>query len=52
MTWRVSWPLRKDCFELKQVVVGKTLRDWHREQRAATKPHYGNIEELTRRRRG
>lgn len=29
LTWRVSLPLRKNCFELKQVIAGEMPRSWH-----------------------
>lgn len=46
LTWRVSMPLRRNCFELRQVVVGKTIRAHRREIRWTTKIHYANLEEL------
>lgn len=29
LTWRVSLSLRKNCFELKQVIAGEMPRSWH-----------------------
>jgi hypothetical protein len=46
LTWRVSVPLRRNCFELRQVIVGKTIRTHRREMRWTTKIHYTNLEEL------
>lgn len=45
LTWRVSLPLRKNCFELKQVVAGEMPRAWHRARRT-DKPHYASIAEF------
>jgi hypothetical protein len=46
LTWRSFLPLRKDCFELRQVVVGKAFAEHRDEQRRPAKPHYSNLEEL------
>ena len=45
LTWRVSLPLRKNCFELYQVIVGKKLSSWHWERRASAKgkPYFKGI---------
>ena len=48
LTWRVSLPLRKSCFEIRQVVVGKTLAEHRREIRRTTKKHYESLGELVR----
>lgn len=37
LTWRVPLPLRKNCFELRQTLVGEMPKSWHRERRAAAK---------------
>ena len=46
LTWRVSLPLRKNCFEIARTVVGKTLRVHRREVRTAGKTFYANLAEL------
>jgi hypothetical protein len=46
LTWRTSFPLRKTCFELREIIVGKTLRTHRRETRQIMKTHYRNLEEL------
>lgn len=51
MTWRVSYPLRKNCFELKQVIAGEMPKIWHRERRFGDKPYYKNLAELVRARK-
>jgi hypothetical protein len=48
LTWRASLPLRRNCFELEQVVVGKTLEAHRRETAMAAKPHYASLAELVR----
>lgn len=48
LTWRVSLPLRKNCFEVRQVVVGKSLAEHRREIRRATKKHYASLNDLVR----
>jgi hypothetical protein len=48
LTWRVSLPLRRNCFEVKQVIVGKTLAEHRQEDRRATKKHYSSLDALVR----
>lgn len=48
LTWRVSLPLRRNCFEVRQVIVGKTLAEYRRELRRATKKHYTSLDVLVR----
>jgi hypothetical protein len=48
LTWRVSLPLRKNCFEVRQVVIGKTLAEHRREISRATKKHYASLNDLVR----
>lgn len=48
LTWRASLPLRQSCFDLRQLVIAKTVRTHRRETRLATKTHYRNLEELIR----
>jgi hypothetical protein len=54
LTWRVSKPLRRNCFELREIVVGGRSRSWHTAQRAAAagKRYYRNLDELIKERQG
>src|SRR5262249_18112477 len=52
MTWRVSYPLRKSCFDLMRVVAGTTARGWYGRARFGNKPYYSNLSELVRARKG
>jgi hypothetical protein len=53
MTWRASIPLRKNLFELKQVVVGELPRSWYSKRRAerAGKIYYASLAEAVASRR-
>jgi len=51
LTWRVSYPLRKSCFDLMRVVAGKTSREWYGRARFGSKPYYKNLAELIRAKR-
>jgi len=46
LTWRISYPLRKNCFELMQVVAGEMPRSWHIAQQYGEKPYYKNLAEF------
>jgi hypothetical protein len=48
LTWRTSLPLRRNCFEIEQVVVGKTLQAHHRETTMATKTYYKSLADFIR----
>ena len=37
LTWRVSLPLKKNCFELRQVIAGEMPRSWQWKRKAAAK---------------
>lgn len=47
LTWRITWPLRQNAFELKQVVVGGRSRGWFR-AREVGKPYYPGLGALAR----
>ena len=47
LTWRASLPLRKNIFEVSQVVVGKMPRAWYR-ARETGKTYYRSLGELVR----
>jgi hypothetical protein len=53
MTWRASIPLRRNLFELKQVVVGELPRSWYSKRRAerAGKTYYASLAEAVASRR-
>jgi hypothetical protein len=46
LTWRTSLPLKKSCFEIRQIVVGKTASQHRRETVRTAKTHYANLEEM------
>ncbi|HEC16854.1 MAG TPA: DUF2169 domain-containing protein [Sedimenticola sp.] len=50
MTWRASLPLRKNIFEIPQVLAGKMPRGWWR-ARELGKTYYSSLEELSRSKR-
>lgn len=47
LTWRAAFGLRRNMFELKEIIVGDMPRSWHRARREeiSGKPHYANLEE-------
>jgi hypothetical protein len=47
LTWRLAWPLRRDAFEMKQVVVGGRSRGWLRAHTVG-KTYYPNLDALAR----
>jgi hypothetical protein len=51
LTWRSSMPLKRDCFELSDLIVGTTLKEYLRETRTAEKTHYASIDELVKKQR-
>ncbi len=48
LTWRTVFPLRRNMFELRQVIVGEIPRSWYRARRElrTSKRHYASLEEL------
>jgi hypothetical protein len=48
LTWRALLPLKKNCFEIKQIVAGEMPDAWHRARRVGNKPYYKSIAELIR----
>ena len=48
MTWRMSLPLRRNCFEFRHVVVGEMPKVWHRTRRIGSKPYYKGLDALIR----
>lgn len=51
LTWRTSLPLRRDCFEISQIVAGRTLRAHRRETRLTTKTRYVSLAHFIRSKR-
>jgi hypothetical protein len=53
MTWRVSLPLRRNLFELRQTIVGDMPPSWHAKRRAEAKgkTYYSSLAELVDSRR-
>ena len=47
LTWRLAWPLRRNAFELKQVVVGGRSPGWLRAH-AVGKRYYPTLNEVIR----
>jgi len=48
ITWRTSIQLTHSCFDLFQVIVGRSLKDFRRSRRIKTKTHYQGIDEFIR----
>lgn len=46
MTGRIARPLKRDCFELKEVLVGGSIKVWRRKQKSDGKPYYKGISEF------
>jgi hypothetical protein len=46
LTWRVSYPLRRNAFELRQVIAGEMPAGWYRARQTAGKRYYANLDEL------
>jgi hypothetical protein len=51
MVWRASLPLRRNMFEVAQVITGRMPRGWYR-ARELGKTYYGSLKELVDARRG
>lgn len=49
LTWRVSLPMRRNCFDIKQVIAGEMPKSWHRARRNGHKTHYKSLADLPRR---
>lgn len=48
LTWRASLPLQKSVFDVRQVVVGKSVQQHLEETREDSKIHYANLDEMIR----
>jgi hypothetical protein len=51
LTWRAVLPLRRNCFEIYEIIVGSRPRSWHRARRAGAKTHYPSLADLIASRR-
>lgn len=54
LVWRLSLPMRRNCFEVRQVIVGERPYSWHSARRAqrAGKAYYRDLAEFIRAKRG
>ena len=46
LTWRASFPLRRNCFELQEITIGRTLLEHELRTRVVDKPHFANLAEF------
>jgi hypothetical protein len=51
LTWRASLPMRKSCFDMKQVIAGHMSEAWQRARKYGSKPYYRGLAELVAARR-
>ena len=51
LTWRVSLPLGRSVFDVKETVIGEMSRAWHRARQHPKKVYYPSLGELVRARR-
>jgi hypothetical protein len=52
MTWRAMLPMRRSCFDMKQVIAGEMSEAWQRMRKYGSKPYYKGLSELVHARRG
>jgi hypothetical protein len=48
LTWRATVPMRRSCFDLRQVIAGQKSEAWQRSERYGDKPYFKGINELVR----
>ena len=46
LTWRVSFPLKRSCFDMKQVIAGEMPQAWHFKRKFGDKPRYSSLSEF------
>jgi hypothetical protein len=46
--WRAVLPMRKSCFDIKQIVAGEMSKAWERARKFGNKPYYKGLGELVR----
>jgi hypothetical protein len=51
LTARATLPMRKSCFDLREVVVGSSVAKWLGRRRFGNKPYYESLAHLVRARR-
>jgi hypothetical protein len=51
LSWRAVLPMRRSCFEVKQIVAGEMSEAWQRARRYGNKPYYRGLAELVENRR-
>ena len=44
LTWRLTVPMKRSSFDMRQIVVGKTMRAVRREREGVEKTHYANLD--------
>jgi len=49
--WRAVLPMRRSCFDLKQIIAGEMSEAWQRARKYGNKPYYRGLGELVRARR-
>jgi hypothetical protein len=52
LTWRAALPMRRSCFDVKQIIVGEMSEARQRARKYRNKPYYRGLAELVRARRG
>src|SRR4029078_6469461 len=51
LTWRAALPMRRSCFDIRQVIVGELPVAMQRARKYGRKPYYKGLAELVRARR-
>jgi hypothetical protein len=51
LNWRAVLPMRRSCFDMKQVIAGEMSDAWQRARKAGNKPYYKGLAELVAARR-
>jgi hypothetical protein len=49
---RAALPMKRSCFDMKQVIAGQMSEGWQRARKYGTKPYYKGLAELVNARRG
>jgi hypothetical protein len=52
LSWRASLPMRRSCFDIRQVIAGHKSEAWQRARKYGNKPYYRGLAELVAARRG
>jgi hypothetical protein len=52
ITWRAVQPMRRSCFDMRQVIAGQMSEAWQRTRKYGNKPYYKGLAELVQARRG